>query len=66
MRKKEDKTRKHLGNPGDIVKVSGIVQHLGKIGDKQTIEIKVQEMVASNPELKELFEEYIARKSKNS
>lgn len=35
------------------------------IGDKQTIEIKVQEMVASNPELKELFEEYIARKSKN-
>lgn len=37
MRKKEDKTRKNLGNPGDIVKVSGIVQHLGKIGDKQTI-----------------------------
>lgn len=35
------------------------------IGDKQTIEIKIQEMVASNIELKELYEEYIAKKSKN-
>lgn len=35
------------------------------IGDKQTIEIRIQEMVASKPELKELYEEYIARKSKN-
>ncbi len=37
MRKKEDKTRKHLGNPGDVVKVVGIVQHLGKVKNKQTI-----------------------------
>ena len=35
------------------------------IGDKQTIEIKIQEMIASNPELSLLYEEYIAKKSKN-
>lgn len=35
------------------------------IGDKQTIEIKIQEMVAANPELTLLYEEYVARKSKN-
>ncbi len=36
MVKKEDK-REYLGNNGDIVKVVGIVQHLGKVGNRQTI-----------------------------
>ncbi len=34
--KKEDK-REYLGNVGDIVKVVGIVQHLGKVRNRQTI-----------------------------
>lgn len=34
--KKED-TREYLGNKGEVVKVVGIVQHLGKVGNTQTI-----------------------------
>ena len=35
------------------------------IGDKGTIEIKIQELVNLNPNLVELYREYIGRKSKN-
>ena len=35
------------------------------IGDKQTIEIKIQELIVSNPGLTLLYEEYIAKKSEN-
>lgn len=35
------------------------------IGDKQTIEVKIQEMVSVNPELTLLYEEYINKKSTN-
>ena len=35
------------------------------IADKTTVELKVKQLVAQNPELKLLFEEYISRKSVN-
>lgn len=39
------------------------VMNLTGIGDKKTIEIKIQEIVSENPELRLLYEEYMARKS---
>ena len=41
------------------------VMNLTGIADKKTVELKIQEMVAENPELVMLYEEYIARKSMN-
>lgn len=35
------------------------------IGDKGTVELKIQEVVTQNPELKPLYNDYIARKSEN-
>lgn len=35
------------------------------IGDKGTVELKIQEIVTRNPELKPLYNDYIARKSEN-
>lgn len=35
------------------------------IGDKNTVEIKLQELVAQNPELTPLYEEYVSRKNAN-
>jgi len=39
------------------------VMDLTGIGDKRTIEIKIEEVVAKSPELKLLYEEYMSRKS---
>ena len=39
--------------------------NLTGIGDKKTIEIKIQEIVSENPELTFLYEEYMSRKSTN-
>jgi len=36
-----------------------------RIGDKGTVELKIQEIVAQNPELEQLYNEYVARKSEN-
>lgn len=41
------------------------VMNLTGIGDKTTVEIKIEEIVAQNPELKDLYEEYMASKSAN-
>lgn len=35
------------------------------IGDKGTVELKIQELVALKPQLKPLYDEYISRKSEN-
>lgn len=35
------------------------------IGDKGTVELKIQTIVAQNPELQPLYDEYFSRKSKN-
>ena len=41
------------------------VMNLTGIADKQTVEIKIQEVVADNPEFSLLYEEYMSRKSKD-
>ena len=41
------------------------VMSLTGIGDKTTIEIKIEEIVGQNPELKELYQEYISNKNTN-
>ena len=41
------------------------VMNLTGIADKQTVEIKIQEIVAENPELSLLYEEYMSRKNTN-
>lgn len=41
------------------------VMNLTGIADKKTVEIKIQEMVAENPELALLYEEYMSRKNTN-
>ena len=41
------------------------VMNLTGIGDKNTVEIKIQELVTENPGLKLLYEEYMSRKSTN-
>lgn len=41
------------------------VMNLTGIADKKTVEIKIQEMVAENPELSFLYEEYMSRKNTN-
>lgn len=41
------------------------LMNLTGIADKKTVEIKIQEMVAENPELVMLYEEYMSRKSIN-
>lgn len=41
------------------------VMNLTGIGDKQTIEIKIQEIVSENPELTLLYQEYMSRKNTN-
>jgi len=48
---------------GNITKQE--VMNLTGIADKKTVEIKIQEIVAENPELTLLYEEYMARKSMN-
>ena len=35
------------------------------IGDKGTVELKIKEIAARNPELKQLYDDYMARKSEN-
>lgn len=35
------------------------------IGDKGTVELKIQEIVATNPELKPLYNDYVGRKQEN-
>lgn len=41
-----------------------LMQRTG-IGDKTTVELKIKEIVAQNPELKPLYEEYLAGKREN-